>query len=410
MRITKSFVDKVSTPPLDSNGKATQIIHRDSAIVGFGLRVTSTGVKSFIVETRINGKSRRKTLGRYGRITVEQARKEAVKFLGKVAQGSDPIAERKADLIKSVDLITAFEDYLITRKDLKESTIHDYRRHINGAFSDWKKRPLTDITKDMVESRHRTLGQKSKARANGAMRVLRAIYNHSMAKYEDEKGVPIIGVNPVERISQIRAWYKIEPRRTLIKAHQIADWYQGTLQLNNEGSRDYLHLILLTGLRRSEASRLSWDDIDFKDDTLIVTETKNHRTHTLSLSDFLREMLKRRFINRSSMYVFPSETDTGYMVDPSSAIKRVVELSKVKFTLHDLRRTFITIAEQIDISAYALKQLLNHKDANDVTAGYIVIGVDRLRKPMQAITDYIVRAAKSEDGNIIQFKKIVGAN
>lgn len=50
----------------------------------------------------------------------------------------------------------------------------------------------------------------------------------------------------------------------------------------------------------------------------------------------------------------------------------VIKESGVHFTVHDLRRTFITVAESLDISAYALKSLLNHKMSNDVTAGYII--------------------------------------
>ena len=68
------------------------------------------------------------------------------------------------------------------------------------------------------------------------------------------------------------------------------------------------------------------------------------------------------------------------------------------FTLHDLRRTFITIAESLDIPAYALKRLLNHKDSNDVTAGYIVSDVNRLREPMQRITDFI-KSKITEENN-----------
>ncbi|HEG4427483.1 TPA: integrase [Legionella pneumophila] len=56
-----------------------------------------------------------------------------------------------------------------------------------------------------------------------------------------------------------------------------------------------------------------------------------------------------------------------------------------------MRRTFITIAESLDIPAYALKRLMNHKMSNDVTAGYIIVDVERLRKPMQLITDYILK-------------------
>ncbi len=57
----------------------------------------------------------------------------------------------------------------------------------------------------------------------------------------------------------------------------------------------------------------------------------------------------------------------------------VIQNSGVRFMIHDLRRTFITIAESLDISAYALKRLLNHKMNNDVTAGHIIIDAERLR-------------------------------
>ena len=69
---------------------------------------------------------------------------------------------------------------------------------------------------------------------------------------------------------------------------------------------------------------------------------------------------------------------------------KVTEASGINFTVHDLRRTFITIAESLDISAYAVKRLVNHKMNNDVTAGYIIADVERLRKPMQLITDNLL--------------------
>lgn len=396
MRITKSFVDKIDLPAPPAAGKTAQAFYRDTAIPGFGLRVTSGGAKSFIIEKRIHGKVKRITIGRYGNLTVEQARKEAMQLLGQVATGKDPIRERKARRAKSVTLLEAFKDYLKTRKDLKPSTIHDYQRSIDGPFIDWQAKPLVDITKDMVELRHTTLGKRSKARANNAMRVLRAVFNHAMGKYEDAKGNPVILLNPVNRLSQSRAWYKVERRQTLIKPHQLADWYAATLELNNETTRDYLHFLLFTGLRRSEASRLAWADVDFKDQTLIIRETKNHQPHTLPFSDFLENLLKRRSENSESPYVFPSESERGYLIEPRTAVQRVSEISEVTFTLHDLRRTFITIAESLDIPAYALKRLLNHKDPNDVTAGYIVSDVNRLRDPMQRITNFLYQHMDSE--------------
>lgn len=396
MHITKTFVDKLSPPPPKDDGQTNQAFYRDAAIPGFGVRVTSGGAKSFIVEKRINGKVKRITLGRYGNLTVEQARKEAMRYLGDIATGKDPIAEKKSKRIEKITLLEAFEDYLLTRKDLKPSTTHDYRRSIDGPFEDWQNKPLTDITKDMVQLRHATLGKRSQARANNAMRVLRAVFNHAISKFDDAQGNPIIETNPVNRLSQSRAWYKVDRRQTLIKAHQLADWYAATLQLNQETTRDYLHLVLFTGLRRSEASSLRWEDVDFKDKTLKVHETKNHETHVLPLSDYLYDLLQRRYKSKTNPYVFPSETKRGYLIEPRTAIERVSKLSGVVFTMHDLRRTFITIAESLDIPGYALKRLLNHKDPNDVTAGYIVSNVDRLREPMQRITDFIIKHSKKD--------------
>ena len=72
---------------------------------------------------------------------------------------------------------------------------------------------------------------------------------------------------------------------------------------------------------------------------------------------------------------------------------KVIQESGIAFTIHDLRRTFLTVAESLDIPAYAVKRLANHKMSNDVTAGYIVADVERLRQPMQKITDYILKCA-----------------
>jgi integrase len=75
-------------------------------------------------------------------------------------------------------------------------------------------------------------------------------------------------------------------------------------------------------------------------------------------------------------------------------LEKVRKISGVYFNLHDLRRTFITIAESLDINTYALKKLLNHKDQRDVTGGYIITDMERLREPMNKITDHILEQVK----------------
>jgi integrase len=120
----------------------------------------------------------------------------------------------------------------------------------------------------------------------------------------------------------------------------------------------------------------------------------------LPLSDFLVNLLavRRNATASRSEFVFPGNGVTGHMVEPKKMLARVRALSGVEFTLHDLRRTFITVAESLDISAYALKRLLNHKDRHDVTAGYIVLSVERLRRPMQMIADQLT-VLMTQDGD-----------
>jgi integrase len=103
-------------------------------------------------------------------------------------------------------------------------------------------------------------------------------------------------------------------------------------------------------------------------------------------------------------YVFPGTGVEGYIIEPRKVMEKITDLSGLTFTLHDLRRTFITIAESLDIPAYSLKRLLNHTTRQDVTAGYIVMDVERLRRPMQLITDYLLKQmGEKADAALLSF-------
>lgn len=387
MKLTKINVDDAQLPV----GK-DQIFYRDDQLKGFALRVTASGTKSFVVEKNIDNKVRRITLGKYGALTVEQARKEAQKVIGQIATGINPIAEKQALKINSITLDEVFNDYKQARKSLKHNTLYNYERVLTIAFAGWENKPLLSITKDKVAKHHEKLGKENgKAYANLAMRLLRALFNFAAGQYEDAQGKALITDNPVKRLSQTRAWYRVERRQTFIKVHELAPWYMGVQQLQNEVLRDYLLLILLTGLRRQEAATLRWDQVDLTAKTLTALDTKNHESHTLPLSNYLYELLLSRSQGKVNDYVFPGTGAAGYIIEPRKQMANVTKFSGIHFTVHDLRRTFITIAEGLDISAYALKRLMNHKMSGDITAGYIVTDVERLRKPMQQITDYFLK-------------------
>lgn len=407
LNFTKRTLEALPAAP-----RGKRAYYADTKIDGLQLAVTDRGAKTYVLYRKFQGKPTRFKLGRYPDMTPAAARDKATVWRGKLAQGIDPRREERRERARAITLAQAFEAFKAARKGLKPRTVYDYGRYLIKAFPGWQSKRLTDITKDMVTKRHAQLSeQNGAAYANNAMTFLRSLWNFAAAHYEDESGHSLLPENPVSRLTQTRSWNKIQRRSTWIQAHQLPAWFEAVQALRQEpvGSPaatvgDYLLLLLFTGLRRGEGAALTWTQIDLKARTLSVTDTKNREPHRLPLSDFLLDLLAERERHAVSGSVFPGNGATGHLIEPRRHMTKVIEASGVDFILHDLRRTFITVAESLDIPAYALKRLLNHKMTNDVTAGYIVTDVERLRRPMQTISDFLLSAADTHANKITHLR------
>ncbi len=262
-------------------------------------------------------------------MTIEQARKEAQKLLGYIAVGRNPAAEKKQKALQSTTLKQAFDDFITVRKNLKDRTLYDYQRLMKVAFTDWQGKAMLDIDKDMVAKRHSKIGtERGEAYANLAMRFLRALFNFAIAQYEDGSGNAIFRENPVIRLTQTRAWYRVDRRQTVIKPHQLAPWYQAFLSLKQDSASkqsalvaDYLFFLLFTGLRRQEAATLQWSDIDLDDRSFTLTDTKNREPLTLPLTDFTSSLLESRNAATDSKYVFAGDGRAGYLIEPRRQVQ-----------------------------------------------------------------------------------------
>jgi integrase len=407
VNLTKTVIDKTPLPT------AGQVFLRDASLKGFGLRILPSGTRTFIFEKRVEGRVRRMTLGKFGELTCEQARKQATKLAGQLAMGGNPIADRERERMLALTLEQAFADFVRLRP-LKERTLYDYRRLLEVAFADFKARPLVALSKGAALKLHQELGTiRGEAYANLAMRFLRSLFNFAIAHYEDGFGRPLLAENPVARITQTRAWFHTERRQTVIKVWELAPWYRAvdalrqTPQFESATIADYLEFLLYTGLRRQEAAQLTWARVDLRDRSLTIPDPKNRAPHVLPLPDRAVALLEQRQANARNGYVFAGTGRHGYLVEPKRQLEKVVAASGVEFTLHDLRRTFITVAESLDIPPYAIKRLVNHKMKNDVTAGYIVSDLERLRAPMQKVADFLGRATGRVEGPpVVQFPKV----
>jgi integrase len=125
-------------------------------------------------------------------------------------------------------------------------------------------------------------------------------------------------------------------RQTIIPDHKIVDWYDAVISLRHKKIRDYLLLLLFTGLRRIEGASLRWDDVDFNSKVITIRAeiAKNKKEHRLPMSDFLECLLKSRYLDgNSSEFVFPGRGACGHIVDSDHVFAGVAKKADCVFTL-----------------------------------------------------------------------------
>src|ERR687897_1749808 len=90
----------IETLPLTSAG---QVLYRDRMLKGFGLRVGSTS-KVFFAEGQVRGRTVRATIGKFGPLSSDVARRLALQQLAEMSQGRDPNAERRREQVESLSM------------------------------------------------------------------------------------------------------------------------------------------------------------------------------------------------------------------------------------------------------------------------------------------------------------------
>jgi integrase len=399
IRLIKSEIDRL---PLPTCGQ--RIEYFDTDLSGFGLRVTENK-KTYFVMSRVNGKLTRVTIGQHGVFTPEKARKAAAGILVELRKGTDINREKAKARDRGETLRDTLEKYFQVKNDLRPNTVSTYNGLMKNHLSDWLDKPMSEITKDMVSKRHLKLADKiGRAQANNTMRTFRLLYNFAYALNDGD-----MPENPVQRLSHIKQWFHIDRRRTLLREHEIKTWINAVREIGNPVTRDYLQFVLFTGLREREALLLRWEDVCFEDRTFTIRKesAKNKRECILPMSEFVFGLLQQRLAMRENDFVFPGIGKTGHLVEVHRQLKSIedktaikteagiIEKSGIKASLHDLRRTFASIAES-ETSYIAVKTLLNHAVSADVTQGYIQVPMADLRKAVEKISHRMLKAIKGE--------------
>jgi len=410
MKLTNSSIDRLE-PPI-----AGYTLHWDQELSGFGVRVTAAGSKSFVVQTKVNGKARRVTLGKYGVYTAEQARKLAKSTLGDMARGTDPSAEKRQQKARKITLEDVAEDYLKYRRTrsglpLKDRTKADIGYHLKTNFSTWQNKPIASITREMVQRRYGELARRSVAQANQAFRVLAAIINYAAASCRDQDGGRIISENPVAVLREANMLRSVRAKSGAVPLDSLGKWWSAvqaaraepSISTSTRSAVDLVAILSLTGLRLGEARALRWSQIDLKGRSLTLKDTKNRTDVVLPLSELAAQIIDAR--PRVSDYLFPSRRNSSklpHLKNCGGQLKVLAERTGIEVTAHDLRRTFRAVAAACDVELWRCKALMNHKQNDDVTLAHYtdLSDVRNLKREADRIADFYLERQLEHERSI----------
>lgn len=369
VKLTKSKVEGLPTP---ATGQA---FHWDEELRGFGVRVTASGQRSYVAQGRVNGKTRRVTIGEHGRWTCDEARKEAREILRDMDKGIDPQVEKKRKEALDVTLRQVMEDYIDNKRTkngpLRASSKADIKRHVTQNFADWADEPIAMLTRDKCLKRFNELSERAPSQANQAMVILRALCNWARERHAtDDDEYPLLEVNPVQRMLKVKRLNPEDPRDRRIPTEKIgAVW--AMLQkrraeartVDDRNAAAYVSFLLLTGTRKMEAATLTWSRVNFDEGWFHIPKSiaKNHNALTFPLSATLRELLEAQPRKQGNDYVFASwGKKSGHIGDPRGTMQQVSKIAGLHLSLHDLRRTAEDVAKVCKVDADERRQLLNH--------------------------------------------------
>jgi integrase len=347
IKLTKGAIDALPTPQLDT-------VYWDAGCPGFGVKVTHR--KVFVVLYRTGGagsKLRKYTIGPFGRVTLHQARVAAQKVFAARLEGRDLAAEkREARRRIVVDRVEELlETYIAQRLSQNRSGDEIARLLRREIGKPWAGRSIHEIRKRDVVDVIATVEQRgAHFAANKTLKSMktffrwcvgRAILDHSPAD-----GVPL----PTKQVARDRVLDDREIVLIILAARKIGDPYSSIIEF-----------LVLTGQRRKEVARLTWDELDFERRTWTIPtlRTKNGKAHVVHLSEQALAVLNR--MERRGPFVFSIFGNKPYTAF-SDVKPKLDKLSGVTgWRLHDLRRTCVSGMARLGVAPHVADKILNHQ-------------------------------------------------
>ena len=384
-KITKSAVDRVTPAEHDT-------FLWDPEVRGFGLKVTPAGSRIYILQYRCDGsKLRRYTIGRHGSPwTPEQARQEAKRLLGMIANGVDP-ADHRAHRKVAPTMAELAKRFLAEHVEYKTKprTAKEYRRVLHrDILPVLGERRVADVTRAEIQTLHLSLGD-TPSQGNYAIRLLSTMFN-----WAESQGILADGSNPCRHVQK----YRENKKERFLSESELARLGRTLNKFEREGGASQsviaaIRLLILTGARLSEILTLQWDFVDFERTVLRLPESKTG-AKTIYLNPPAVELLAELPRIENNPYVIPGQKDGARLINlgkPWRLIRTEAKLNDVR--LHDLRHSFASVGAAAGLSLPVIGALLGHSQAA-TTQRYAHLADDPLREAIDLIGQKVAPALK----------------
>jgi integrase len=343
-----------------------RLVVRDPGCRGLALRITSTNVRTWSLEVKVDGRQRRFSIGDAASMTLAEARKKAAGLRVRVLEeGADPVEERRerrrqvrlrragaADTGTITGLLDSFERLkakpagLRSWNEMRGLIEHNFREYLDKAPAELTRSDIRAVL-DAAVSRGAPISGKR------ASRYLGRVFSWAVER-------ELVPANPMAGVDLDELTVAERPRQRVLSDDELRAVWRAALEAGSPFG-DLCRLYLLTGLRREEAAAMKWSDFDAAG-VLTLGATKSDQPHRLPLPAAAVEIIWAQ--PKRGDHVFTLRTGSPVAGRTTNWHRENQKLATTAgtapWTWHDLRRSCRTLLARIGVDDLVAELILNH--------------------------------------------------
>jgi integrase len=371
-KLSDAFVKALLAPATGNK------VYYDSAVKGFGCRVTAAGARAFVLNYRTRlGRERRYTIGSFPEWRAGSAREQAVELKKRIDRGEDPLADIEAGRRAKTmaDLCKRYMEEHAPKKRPSAQT-DDQRIIDNFILPIMKHLKVAEVTYSDVDGLHRKITKRgTKHRANRVVALLSKMFNLAI-RWTWRTDNPAKGI---ERNQE-------QKRQRYLSGTELDALTKALTDYHDQQAANIIRLLLLTGARRGEVLTATWDQFDLTEGvwTKPGATTKQKTTHRIPLSAPARSLLAELHAIATGEYVFPGRSG-GHRENVRDAWAELCQKAGISGArVHDLRHTYASLLASSGLSLPVMGALLGHTQTQ-TTQRYAHLFDDPLRAATERV-------------------------